>query len=562
MAHTYRTTLLDLADAGAVETYMKTLLDDHRDATRKREVVAYLQQIVESDKLALRQNHLKHKRAIEFVKKHSAREELTAQTSLSHIMAGETRTVDQLMALLHAADGVLFGVGYTFDNASFASAGTDFKIKGNNAQFLGESNGQSARENKLQCTCLVKATLNFDPLLASGVDNVTIKGVKFMPSSEQSTVTFSGKTLNLKFENCIFDGSNNAASRAFYGAGNHFEGTLVFQNCIFQNYKDWMLADPSTHSSTPTTQMKSVLIDQCLFKDNMGSMAFRNVQDPVAAGYADDSSTFTMTNNKFDVSGLTDVHNLFWSAVECNNFKTVRVNGNVANCFQKLDGTRGFFQCWSRGPEMDIQIENNQLSNYNIGYQIAMGDEQTAANASFKGCPTNNADKYFIKIANEDLTNVETPTSFVYPWDSTTGAVNLVSGFLPTVVLPHAQQTYADLTGINNLIEEYTFTNEAALDAHIFQLGSNSSGYVQINCSSAVSENSLAWFKINVHSTLIENQPFKLWQDQITVPAGASWNFIEQERSFSSGVMTKRNRLDENYPAGQAYMLRLYFRIT
>ena len=393
MSHTYRTTLLDLADENAVETYMKSILDDHRDATRKREVVAYLQQIVENDKAALRANHLKHRKAIEFVKAHSARSELTAQASLSHILAGETRTVDQLMALLHAANGILFGVGYTFDNANFASAGSNFVIRGNNAQFLGESNAGSARANQLVCTCLVKATLDFNPLTATGVQDVLIKGVKFMPSTERDTVVFSGKTLNLTFENCIFDGSNNAASRAFYGGGNHFEGTLTLKNCIFQNYKDWMLADPSTSSSTPTTKISAVLIEECLFKDNMGSMAFRNVQDPVAAGYADDNSSFTMINNIFDVSGLTDLHNLFWSSVECNNFKTVRVNGNVANGFQKLNGTRGFFQCWSRGPEIDLQIENNQISNFNIGYQIAMGDELNTA--SFKGCPTNSADDFF-----------------------------------------------------------------------------------------------------------------------------------------------------------------------
>ena len=566
MSHTYRSTLLDLADTDAVTAYMKGVLNDHRDAGKKREVLTYLQRIVENDKQALKDYAQKHRKAVLFVKEHSARSELTDQSSISHILAGEQRSVDQLMQLLHVADGILFGVGYTFDNSQFSTPNDPFVIKGNNSRFLGESNGQSARENKLVCTCVVKAPLKFTPLDANGVSNVLIDGVKFIPQSEQATVQFTGKTFNLTFQNCIFDGENHASSRCFYGSGNHFEGTLTFTNCIFRNFKDWLLMDPSTSSGTPTTKMSAVTITQCLFKDNMGSCAFRNVQDAVAAGYSDNLSTFSLTDSVFDVSGLDDVHEYFWSSVECNNFSTVRVKNNVAEAFQKTDGTRGFFQCWSRGPQIDLQIEDNQLTNFNYAYQIALGDENNTA--TFQGCPANDGDLYYIKIGNDDLTNVAHPYSFVYPWNSTTAVVNLVSGFLPTVTLPNAQQPTNDIEtdNITTLIEEYTWTNENDLKNHTFDLGTNTSGYIQINNTTQITAQYVQWFALTVHSDIIDEKPYKLWQDQIALPDGATWRVIEQDRSFASGTMTKRNMLDPggsspNVPANADYFFRLYFRI-
>ena len=567
MVHTHRTTLLDLASPEAVQTYVKDVINDHRDATRKREAITYLQRIVEADKVLLKSYHEKHRRATKLMKTQCERTDLTSQANIQHILDGETRTVDQLMALLHVADGVLFGVDYTFDNTQFTIPNKPFKIRGDRAFFYGESNGQPATTGALQCTCVVKAPLEFEPLTNAGVSAIVVKGVEFVPQSEKDTVTFVGKTFDIEFENCIFDGKNHVGSQCIFGAGQHFEGNLTLKNCIIRNYNSWLLMDPTTASGTATTRMKWVILENCLFQDNKGSIAFRNVQNPMQNGYSTNDAFFKMTGCKFTVSGLTDVHEYFWSTVECNGFDDVTVTGNEAFCYQKDGGTRGFFQCWSRTSMINLSIENNKLTNFNYGYQIAMGDEN--ATATFYGCPAVNADKYYIRMANGDLANVETPVSFVYPWDSQTAQVNLVAGALPTVTLPTTPNPNDLTAGAPPLIETFDFATETELENHVFQLGTHTSGYIIINNTALVDASVFAWFRITVHSDIIAQYPYKMWQDQIALPAGATWTIIEQERAFTSGDMIKRMHIDNqagnaaaDVPANSAYFFRLYFTIT
>ena len=280
MSLAHKTTLLTENDADAVEAYIRLMVNSHREASKKREVLAYLHRIVESDKIALQDYHKKHRKSVTLLKSHSARTDLTSQNNIGHLLTADSRTLVQLMQILHADDGLLYGVDYTFDNLSSAwtLSETKFQIRGDTALFLGESNGESAKTQALQCTSIVKAPLNFDPLDASGVSNVVVKGVKFIPNSEEHTVTFSGKTFNLTFENCIFDGQNHAAAMCFYGVDEHFEGSLTFTNCIFKNYHSWLLHDPTTDSSaTPSTQMNKVVIDDCLFPRQQ---RFHGIQKP------------------------------------------------------------------------------------------------------------------------------------------------------------------------------------------------------------------------------------------------------------------------------------------
>ena len=436
MSLTHKTTLLNEANEAAVETYIQLMVNSHRDASKKREVIAYLKRLIETDKEALHEYQVKHRKATALVKKHSQRFDLTHQTFIQHLLTADARTLVQLMALLHVDNGLLYGVEYTFDNdnAAWTDSNTKFRIRGDSAILRGESNEKSAKNQELVCTCIVKAPLDFDPLDSAGVSNCTIKGVKFIPNSEEHTVTFSGKSFNLTFENCIFDGENHSGSMCFYGVDNHFDGALTIKNCIFKNYKSWLLMDPSTSSTLGVTKMSKVHISDCLFLDNMGSMAFRNVQDASNNGYSSSNADFFFLDNKIIVPNLSDVHTSYWSAVECNNFSSATVTGNEATCYRKVSGTRGFFQCWSRTPQIGLKVENNKLTNFNVGYQIAMGD--TESTATFVGCPGVDANKYYIRVADEDHSQVDNTVSFVYPWDSSTAVVNLLSGSLPTVTAP------------------------------------------------------------------------------------------------------------------------------
>ena len=567
MSLSHKTSLLNESDAAAVQTYIDTLMNAHRDSTKKREALVYLKRILQSDRIVVRDYQAKLARMSSLINSHAERQELAGQSDITHLFTADSRTVDELIEVLQSDNGILYGVDYTFDNTVFGplmSNETRFVITGDNARFLGESNKGIAKRQELTCSCLVKAPLHLKPKNgATEVKNVVIDGVKFMPNSAEHTVTFETKVENITFTNCIFDGTNHADSKGIWGLNEAFEGTLTLKNCIIQNYTSWGYMDPTTSSSaTPSTRLELVDIQDCLFLNNKGSMAFRTVQDPAGAGYTAVTETFQFLNNKIDVSGLSDLHSLFWSAIECNNFDKVVVKGNVANGIRASStGSRGFLQIWSKGPDMVVEVENNTLTDYNIGYQLAFGDESSTA--VYKGCV--NSDSY-IRMGQNDLTRVDHTHKLVYPWLSTTATVNISgSGVLPTITVPNVVDDFT----VNDypLIEAYTWTTEAAFEAYVFQLGNNATGYIQINNTTLLDESSIKNFSMSLNSSLITADPTKLWLDMVTTPDGSSWRVHEQERSFSSGTMIKilrfnpQNDPNGDPPANADYVFRLYFKI-
>lgn len=558
MSLSHKTTLLQEDDPDAVQSYIDTLLSAHRDSTTKREALVYLKRILAHDRSVVREYQAKLARMNTLITQHSERQELAGQSDISHLFTADSRTVDQLIEILQSDNGILYGVNYTFDNTVFAplmSNETKFVVQGNNVRFLGESNKGSAINQELICSCVVQAPIHFKPKNgATEITNAVIDGVKFMPNSAENTVTFETKVQNITFTNCIFDGSNNTISKCIWGSNQAFEGSLILKNCIIQNYNQWGYMDPTTSSGTPTKQLALVDIQDCLFLNNKGSMAFRTVQDPAAAGFSDVTETFQFLNNKVDVSGLSDLHNLYWSCIECNNFDKVVVKNNEAHGIRASStGDRGFLQVWSKGPDMVLEIENNRITDFNIGYQLAFGGEPNVA-AVFKGCTSSAS---YVTMRENDLTRVDHTHKLVYPWLSSTAVVNISgSGVLPTITVPNSS---ADLT-VNDypLIETYTATTEANLENHTFQLGDNTTGYIQINTTTTVLYASTwQWFKIKVQSNVLQNHPHKLWQDNMI----SDYRVIEQERSFnSSGLMEKRCHLGENVPINSTF-LKLYFKI-
>ena len=85
MSLTHKTTLLDEADTTAVKAYISTMLDSHRDAGKKREVLAYLKRLLVTDKDALAIYHANHRAATELIKTHSQRVELTHEDEIQHL---------------------------------------------------------------------------------------------------------------------------------------------------------------------------------------------------------------------------------------------------------------------------------------------------------------------------------------------------------------------------------------------------------------------------------------------------------------------------------------------
>ena len=183
MSLSHKTTLLNESDVAAVQTYIDTLMNAHRDSTKKREALVYLKRILQSDRIVVRDYQAKLARMSSLINSHTERQELAGQSDISHLFTADSRTVDQLIQVLQSDDGILYGVDYTFDNTVFGplmSNETRFVITGDNARFLGESNKGSAKRQELTCSCLVKAPLHLKPKNgATEVKNVVIDGVKF-----------------------------------------------------------------------------------------------------------------------------------------------------------------------------------------------------------------------------------------------------------------------------------------------------------------------------------------------------------------------------------------------
>ena len=579
-----KTTMLDEADADAVETYIDSVVDHQRTGIRKREALAFLKRILEADKVKLTEYHTKHRRADTTLKTLALRDDILHTDELDHLFAANTDTLDQFIQLLQQDNGLLFGVNKIFDNAVFGplmSNETRFVIKGDDTRFLGESNGQPAVTQALECSCVVKAPLHLMPKSgATEIQDVVIDGVEFVPNSAQNCVTFGTKVINLTFTNCIFDGKNNVTvgnnpavtpgSQCLYGEGLALEGHLVLKNCILKNFNSWLFCDPTTASGVPNSRLAVVDIQDCLFLNNRGSMAFRTVIDPTAAGYGAlpwvapwyGMTTFQFLNNTIDVSGLTDVHELYWSAVEANNFEKVTVKGNTANCYRNeaVGGSRGFLQVWSKGGKIDLQVENNKLTDFNIGYQLAFGGEP-AVNPMFYGCGGGS----YVTIGQNDLTQVDLTHSLIYPWHSTTAVVDLLGGALPTITVPAATNAN-DLTG--SLVETFAAASLADIENHVFDVGSNTTGYIQITPSAEItrtsSTNNSHFFQIVIKSDEAQAVT-KFWLDQVVIPANATWRCIEQERTWSGDTMSKRMTLEGgsfgNIPANAAFAMKVYFRI-
>ena len=579
-----KTTMLDEADADAVETYIDSVVDHQRTGIRKREALAFLKRILEADKVKLTEYHTKHRRADTTLKTLALRDDILHTDELDHLFAANTDTLDQFIQLLQQDNGLLFGVNKIFDNAVFGplmSNETRFVIQGDDTRFLGESNGQPAVTQALECSCVVKAPLHLMPKSgATEIENVVIDGVEFVPNSAQNCVTFGTKVINLTFTNCIFDGKNNVTvgnnpavtpgSQCLYGEGLALEGHLVLKNCILKNFNSWLFCDPTTASGVPNSRLAVVDIQDCLFLNNRGSMAFRTVIDPTAAGYGAlpwvapwyGMTTFQFLNNTIDVSGLTDVHELYWSAVEANNFEKVTVKGNTANCYRNeaVGGSRGFLQVWSKGGKIDLQVENNKLTDFNIGYQLAFGGEP-AVNPMFYGCGGGS----YVTIGQNDLTQVDLTHSLIYPWHSTTAVVDLLGGALPTITVPAATNAN-DLTG--SLVETFAAASLADIENHVFDVGSNTTGYIQITPSAEItrtsSTNNSHFFQIVIKSDEAQAVT-KFWLDQVVIPANATWRCIEQERTWSGDTMSKRMTLEGgsfgNIPANAAFAMKVYFRI-
>lgn len=139
---------------------------------------------------------------------------------------------------------LLQSTGSHIRSESGLTVSADMVIVGDNIVFDGISGGGSAVAD----TLLPGTTLT-GKLVITG-NNITIRGVKFLNTSAEMTISFAGPSSNLKLIDCEFVGNdgtytvgNNTNLKSKFWMGANYSGDALIQNCKISDHKSWMLLD-------------------------------------------------------------------------------------------------------------------------------------------------------------------------------------------------------------------------------------------------------------------------------------------------------------------------------
>ena len=430
----------DNSTAAKIQTWMQTVVDNHHDGTKKRQIMSYLVKLIENDENITRNAQFKVSAA-----KHKLK-------ALNSALEHPTAHVDDLLTTLTLTDAqkdAAVRTLLTTDNSDSHPGALTFTstlvVNGDNVHLTGDDNGLGARtlSGGLATTTVVQGGISIQG------SNIVIKGIHFDNSSSGTAVdfkcvTFTGATENVTFVNCIFEGPllTNAETVWWYGGDpvittplsqtQYLSGNVTIKNCIIKNWFWWMLMDANTGSATPTLALKNVLFtenyvvgDTASIYPGVGSIAFRGMQ-------SDPGALAIISKNTFDYNTTA----LFWNGVEVNNFQRVYVRDN--DLFDRSGGSsgnlvKGFFQSWSKAGVFTFQAERNRCQGVNVCHALALGN---VGAATFYGC---SPESYIIVTADDLASNKANTTtgnaiSLIYPFN---GAGNptqaVISGAVPTI---------------------------------------------------------------------------------------------------------------------------------
>ena len=425
----------DNSTAAKIQTWMQTVVDNHHDGTKKRQIMSYLAKLIENDENIIRNAQFKVSAA-----KHKIK-------ALNAVLEHPSAHVDDLLTTLTLTDAqkdAAVRTLLTTDNSDSHPGALTFTstlvVNGDNVHLTGDDNGLGARtlSGGLATTTIVEGGITLQG------SNIVIKGIHFDNSSSGTAVdfkcvSFTGATENVTFINCIFEGPllTNAETAWWYGgvensSTQYLSGNVTIKNCIIKNWFWWMLMDANTGSATPTLALKNVLFtenyivgDTASIYPGVGSIAFRGMQ-------SDPGALAIISKNTFDYNTTA----LFWNGVEVNNFQRVYVRDN--DLFDRSGGTagnlvKGFFQTWSKAGVYTFQAERNRCQGVNVCHALALGN---VGAATFYGC---SPESYIIVTADDLASNKASTTtgnaiSLIYPFN---GAGNptqaVISGAVPTI---------------------------------------------------------------------------------------------------------------------------------
>ena len=316
------------------ETHANAVLQSHVSSTERKQVMAYLSQVLASDAQAIdaematavrkRRVRRKQEKALRAI--HKAHPYSYLKTPVPFTQSNLTDT--QIAALL-TNDDVDVSIGPRTLTTDLSGAGLDaatsfLNITGDRVSLRGTGVTGSALDGSLQCTCVINGQIQI------GGSDVVLEGIRFI-SHLPASIAFNATCANLTIRNCIFESralyrhaDNIGGSVFLYGgddfAGGQFSGNFTLENCRIggggaHSFGSWMLADLTSGSSQPPpASLRHVVLRNNKFVDCAGSFACRSKAD-------DPALSFTATGNRFEYQPTGDYaqHPLFWSALEVNN---------------------------------------------------------------------------------------------------------------------------------------------------------------------------------------------------------------------------------------------------
>ena len=397
--HTIHTSFGHLTE-DQFRAYATDLLDSYVTPAERQRSFAYLQQVLAQDKAAT-----DVEQAALLVKRHVRRRQQAALEELSVLNAYDFTKVPGLFVEQVLTDTEIL-VLLTQDDADVSIrsrnvAGT-FVLSGDDVRFIGLGSTGKAVDGTLECTCVCTGQIQ-----VAG-NNIKLKGIHFKCPADEAII-FTGPCNSLKLIDCIFESQATYADAMWlYGDGNHLSSTFVCENCLVKNFGSWLLADPTTHSSVPTTKLNRCRFEANKFENCAGSIAVRGQQ-------SSPNGTVSFIDNLF-AYGAGGQHAYFWSCIESNNQKALVCTGNkVTGAARKTGGTRGFLQCWSRSSvPWTLTMNTNTLS----GFRFAL---QCACVATFYS-PNVQDDDYEVRAVAGEITDTTYGATFVYDWLDATKA--------------------------------------------------------------------------------------------------------------------------------------------
>ena len=574
MSFTQVSTLLEKNDA---ITYMENLVRSHQHPDKRREALHFLKILVKQDQEKLRastQEHIGHKstlKALEEQTSHLRDIDIFANTPLS-----------KLQVQWAVSDGST-GTTLYLDGIDSLVPADEFQLVGTDREFLSYHSGSALLSD-------LTLSNTFHKITFKSATDIVVKGLKFTSDSTiQDTVTFpSNECSNITFENCIFSSAGHADSRFWNGAHN-LVGTVTIKNCWITGFSSWMNFDLSSDGALATKALTSVIIEGCVFYNCKGSAAIRGLESAPM-------TSCVIRGNKWIWDDSFALHNYFWSAIEVNECVDITIEDNefLGKPSFKTTGTgyRGAVQCFSRDSKFALTFKNNRVENFNVALQLAFGN--VGSPAQFYGLSS-------YQIDQGTCVGVWNFASLVYPWHGVDGSgtattwqvlggdkdPTITNLTLPVVKVAADWATSDPASGQGSsggnssppdvpLIGTFDCTGEVSDDlildgssSTVIELGDSASGYVRINNSVLLTQDSIKWFHISVHSNLIENSPGRQWLDQVIAPDGSAYTIVDQTRSFSDGTMVKRCQLGPNstsadVPAGVGaddFFFKLYFTV-